>query len=406
MEIGVRKSILLVIDSLGIGEQADASYFDSRGANTLAHIAESRPQGLKLPQLEALGLGNLTFTRGLERVQEPVGFHGRTRLRSFSNDSLSGHWEMAGLTLLEEFQSFPNGPSEELLHDLTRMAETEFIVFKNDDSVEQDELLRQYFVEHQLTEKPVLFCSGNSRLRISIHPDVMPIRQQALFAERIRIIADMHNIASIVVLPFGGDVRNISFDNENKKELYLKPVQPTILDMLQKKKIPVHGIGRIPSLFANGTIDYAYRAESNEEVVAKVVDLIRDSEVNDQGQAFIFANLYDFDNLYAHTRNPEGYAKALEIFDSQLSRIERTMENEDFLYLTSDHGCDPTFPGTGHTREHVPLIVYSRMIRPQKGSSLGTRKTLADIAQTISEAYDLGATYAADSFWEEMVAHM
>ncbi len=407
MEIGVRKSILLVMDSLGVGELPDAANFNSRGANTLAHIAESLPQGLELPNLSQMGLGNLTYARGLPRFAETTGFFGKARLRSGGNDSLSGHWEMAGLSIVEGFTSFQNGPSDVLLAEAEKLAGTKFLVFRvgeeHDPTVD---IMSQYLVEHRITKQPILVCSGSSIFQIAAHPQVMPLEQLFTILKNLSPLAKKFNIAKLSAIPIAGEPGNVQFLSEDQQEIHLPPVQPTLFDMLIARGIPVIGVGRIRDMFSGLGLTDTMPADNNHEVISTVMQLLRDSQVNREGQAVIVANLYDFDKYYSHLRDPIGYANALAEFDDMLPRLKRAMENEDVLYLTADHGGDPTFPGNNHTREHVPILVFSRMIQPQKNASLGVRKTLADIAQTVAESYDLGAHYAADSFWGDIVAHM
>ncbi|MCB1201467.1 MAG: phosphopentomutase [Leptospiraceae bacterium] len=402
MEIGIRKIVVLVLDSLGVGEQPDSYFFNDRGRNTVGHVADTAG-GLKLPNLEKLGFGNLTYTKGVERNPDSTGFYGKMRSQANAKDSVSGHWELCGLITTREFNTFYESVPEEFLAELSERTEKEFLVI-TENKIEDE--FDAYGVEHQVSGKPILICYRDSRVMVTGHTDVLSEIDMYILGENMREIADAHYIATVGSIFFDGQPGDFMFKEDTIREFIMPSPGPTLIDAMYSKSIPIIGIGKIADIYATSGLTDMHRPNGNAETIEKVRELILDSPQSENGQVLIFANLPDLDSLYGHKGDALGYAKCLEEIDELLPRIIRTLRNEDVLFICADHGLDPTGPDQGHTREHVPVLAYSRLFKPQGKGDLGVRKSYADLAETIAEAYDLNVHYAAESFWSAMVAQL
>lgn len=402
MEIGIKKIIVLVIDSLGVGEQPDASFFHKRGANTLKHVAEAANK-LTIPNLARLGLGNLTYTRGVPRERDATGFFGKMRSRSIDKDSVSGHWELCGLVMPNAFNNFFEAVPDSFLNELMERTEKEFLVL-NDEQVKTN--FDAYAVEHKVSEKPILICSQESKVMVTGQKDILSEIDMYMMGEIMRELGDTQLIATVGSYFFEGSPGDYRFLMDTKREFIIPPPSPTLLDSLYDRSIPVIGVGKISDIFATAGLTDMHKPDTTSETIEAVRKLILDSAQSESGQVMILANFHEFDSIYGHNCDPVGYAKELENFDTLLPRILRAMASEDILFIVADHGLDPTFPDGNHTREYVPIIAYSRLFKPQGKGDLGVRSTFSDLAETISEAYDLNTHYAASSFWGDMVAHL
>ncbi|RME92557.1 MAG: phosphopentomutase [Candidatus Hydrogenedentota bacterium] len=394
----VQKTVLIVLDSLGVGETPDADMFGDRGSNTLGHIAEA-VGGLNLPNLSKLGIGNLTFTKGVDRTEDTIGFYGKMREQSNGKDTCVGHWEIAGLPTEVPFETFPNGFPEELLE---KIEEQTGITFLGNVVASGTEIIKKLGPEHEETGKPILYTSADSVLQIAAHEEVFPVDKLYQLCKDIRPLATEYRIARVIARPFIGSFPSYT-RTDRRKDFTVSPPGNTVLDAFVKKSIPVISIGKTGSIFNYQGVTEDIHTKDNADGMETTLRQMREGKTNEIGQALIFTNLVDFDSKYGHRRNPQGYAKALEEFDAFLPNFQRALGDEDLLILTADHGNDPTFHGTDHTREHVPVLVYSRKYKPNKNGNLGVRKTFADIAQTLAEAYELDASFPAESFWPQII---
>lgn len=404
MEVGIRKTILLVLDSVGVGSQPDAYHYGDRTANTLSHVADYT-DGIHIPNLTKMGLANLTYVKGADRQENTTSFYGKMRARSDGKDSSTGHFELMGLALQEEsYQRFSEGLPEILLDEINKLTGLQFIGNK---VLGEDQIIDEYAPQHRNSGKPIIFTGSDSYIKIAYHVDVIDPDMMFQYGLMTRHLLYEFKVSRMILVPFSGDVGEFIKVEDRREEFTLPPPGQTLLNALEARGIPVYALGKVNSLFHGEGIKESFVEDGNNtEVCQEILRLLRDCETNEKNQAFIFANCKDFDSLHGHNRNPRGYAESIEEFDTMLPRIFRTMENEDLLLVTADHGNDPTFDGFDHTREHIPLLVYSRMFRPQGRAELGVRKTYADVAETISDAYDLNAHFAADSFWEHLLAHL
>ena len=385
-----KRIFLIVLDSLGVGEAKDAFQYNSVGASTLGHINEKYP--LFVPNLKKLGFMNLLNMTDDEDIE---AYYTICHPTNKGVDSLSGHYEIVGVKNDEEFQIFPNAFDIELLKEISKITGRRIIgnVCCNNDTI-----IKQLGDAERNYESLIIYTSGDSNLQVAAHEEAIPINQLYKYCERIRALTankEDLNISRIIAKPFTGtNENNYHFINSSKKEYAIKPNNKTILDILDENKLSVIGIGKVNDIFEQG-INKHIKAITNSETVNKLLDIM-DKDFN----GLCLANLSDFDEVYGHNRDIEGYAKAIEELDVDIPIIINKLNLDDLLIITADHGCDPTFEGSGHTREKVPLILYSRNFKEPK--RLEERATIADIAATITENFKLDESEIGTSFLEEL----
>jgi phosphopentomutase len=383
--------IWIVLDSVGIGELPDADKYGDVGRNTLGHIAESRP--LKLPNLVSLGLANIVPLHNLAPTAEPLGAYGKGATHSPGKDTTTGHWEMAGVWLDQAFPVYPNGFPREVIAEFERQIDRLTLGNK---PASGTEIIKELGEEHVRTGKPIVYTSGDSVFQIAAHEDVVPIADLYRMCEIARKLLDGPNrVGRVIARPFTGTVGN--FERTPRRHDYaVDPPKPMLLDVLQERGVPVFGIGKIHDTYnGRGVADYVTTI-SNRDGVEKLT-----TAVNNCKRGLIFCNLVDFDMLYGHRKDVEGFAKSLEEFDSLLEHFLLMLQATDLLIITADHGCDPDhrWPTTDHSREYVPILAHS----PNDGAGvdLGIRQTLADMGQTVAENF--GATLPhGESFLKEL----
>ncbi len=358
------RSLLLVLDSVGIGGAPDAAAYGDDGANTLGHILE-QVADLQLPNLESLGLGNLLRGEG----KPARASYGRMRERSAGKDTTTGHWELAGAILEKPFATFERFPGE-LVRQIERAAGVEFI---GNYASSGTEILSVLGSEHLQTGRPILYTSADSVLQIAAHEEVIPVERLYAICAEARKVADDYRIGRVIARPFIGAAPN--FQRTSRRHDFSLQTPRTILD-----EIPATGIGKISDIFAGHGIARSFPTASNHEGMARIDELWRADR-----EGFFFANLVDFDMLYGHRRDAVGYAQALCEFDRWLGDFLPQILPEDLVIITADHGNDPTFRGTDHTREEVPLFV----LHHGTTRDLGTRETFADVAATLAEYFAL-----------------
>jgi phosphopentomutase len=383
--------IWIVLDSVGIGELPDADKYGDVGRNTLGHIAESRP--LKLPNLVSLGLANIVPLHNLAPTAEPLGAYGKGATHSPGKDTTTGHWEMAGIWLDQAFPVYPNGFPREIIAEFERQIGRQTLGNK---PASGTEIIKELGEEHVRTGKPIVYTSGDSVFQIAAHEDVLPLAELYRICEIARKLLDGPNrVGRVIARPFTGTVGN--FERTPRRHDYaVDPPKPMLLDVLQERGVPVFGIGKIHDIYnGRGVADYV-TTTSNRDGVEKLT-----TAVNNRKRGLIFCNLVDFDMLYGHRKDVEGFAKSLEEFDSLLEHFLLMLQATDLLIITADHGCDPDhrWPTTDHSREYVPILAHS----PNDGAGvdLGIRQTLADMGQTVAENF--GATIPhGQSFLKEL----
>ncbi len=367
-----KRATVIVLDSVGIGALPDAADFGDAGANTLGHIYQKRGH-LSIPNLLKLGLGNIEGSL-LPTVDNPTAAYGRAMETTHAKDTTCGHWEMAGFPMKIPFKTYPNGFPRALLDEFELRIGRRTL---GNEVASGTEIIQRLGDEHVRTGFPIVYTSADSVFQIAAHQDVIPLDELYRICEIAReMLVGEHLVGRVIARPFIGTSGNYT-RTENRRDYALAPMQDTILDELVRRGFDVIGIGKIEDIFAHRGISTADHTKNNHAGVESTIGFLRRG-VGD----FIFTNLVDFDMLYGHRNDVEGYAKALEDFDSRLPEILDSMSDSDLLIITADHGCDPTHPGTDHTREHIPVIAVMGQGRPVE---LGTLKSFADIGATVFE---------------------
>ncbi len=369
----------MVLDSAGIGEMPDAGDWGDSGSDTLGHILSSRK--VNIPRLQALGLGNITPLEGLAPVTRPSGSFGKCTLKSDGKDTTTGHWEMAGIILDSGFPKFPNGFPSRIIDKFVQQAHIPGIL--GNIPASGTEIIKQLGEEHVRTGKPIVYTSADSVFQIAAHEEVIPVERLYDICEIARKILDGDDtVARVIARPFLGSSATDFKRTENRHDYAVPPPSNNLLPRLKDAGFDVVCIGKIASIYDNVGVTDDLNAKNNEQTVDQTIVAL-----NKDSKGMIFSNLVDFDMLYGHRRDTEGYAKALERFDERLPEIFDAMRDDDLLIMTADHGNDPTYPGSDHTREYVPLLVYGKTATA--GVDLGTRQSLSDIGQTIAENFGL-----------------
>ena len=372
-----KRICLVVLDSAGIGAMPDAPDWGDAGADTLGNIFRSRK--VDVPNFQALGLGNIRPLDGVAVVAEPTGSYGKCTLRSNGKDTTTGHWEMAGIVLDKAFPTFPAGFPSRLIDRF--VAETGVPGILGNVPASGTEIIKELGEEHVRTGKPIVYTSADSVFQIAAHEEVVPIDRLYEMCEIARRILDGEDkVGRVIARPFVGGSANDFKRTENRHDYAVPPPSDNLLPLLKEKGLDVVCIGKIASIYDSIGVTQDLTAKNNDQTVDQTINAL-----NSESRGLIFSNLVDFDMLYGHRRDTEGYAKALEHFDVRLPEIFAAMDDEDLLILTADHGNDPTFRGSDHTREFVPLLVYGRSAMP--GVDLGIRGSLADIGQTIADNF-------------------
>jgi len=381
--------ILIILDGLGIGELPDACIYGDEGSNTLGNLARTVAR-LSLPHLEAFGLGNLGDFQGIKPRSSPVAVIGRLAEASPGKDTTTGHWELMGLPLDSPFPTYPRGFPPEVIEPFQKAIGRKVL---GNFPASGTDIIARLGKEHIRTGCPIVYTSADSVFQVAAHEEVIPLQElyQICFKAR-ELLTGNHAVARVIARPFRGRPGSF-YRTGNRRDFSLIPPKETLLDRLSTVGIPVIGIGKIEDLFAGQGISLSIPAKSNKEVTDGVLD-----QMSFLDRGLIFANLVDFDTLYGHRNDPQGFAAALEQFDSRLPDIMGLMREEDVLFITSDHGCDPTTWSTDHSREYVPLLIYGAMVEP--GRDLGIRKSFADVGQTIGEMFGVGPLQAGVSFWD------
>ncbi|HET6646178.1 MAG TPA: phosphopentomutase [Pyrinomonadaceae bacterium] len=381
---------LIVLDGAGIGEMPDAEAWGDKGSDTFGHILESR--SVHLPNLQRYGLGNIRPLKGVSSLPEPQGSYGRCALLSNGKDTTTGHWEMAGIILEKAFPTYPNGFPQSIVDQFIR--ETGVPGILGNVPASGTEIIKELGAEHVKTAKPIVYTSGDSVFQIAAHEQVIPLRKLYEMCETARRMLDGPNkVGRVIARPFLGEPGGF-YRTENRHDYAVPPPRENLLVSLADEGLDVVCIGKIASIYDSNGVTEDRTAKNNQQSIDQTIDAL-----NDDSRGLIFSNLVDFDMLFGHRRDTEGFAKALEHFDSRLPEIEAAMRDDDLMIITADHGNDPTFRGSDHTREYAPLLVFGKQAR--SGVDLGNRDSLADIGQTIAENFGLRLT-AGRSFLGEI----
>jgi phosphopentomutase len=383
--------IWIVLDSVGIGELPDAADYGDVGRSTLGHIAESRP--LALPNLVRLGLANIAPLADLNAQPSPIGAYGKGATHSPGKDTTTGHWEMAGIWLDQAFPTYPRGFPRQLIAEFEKQIGRGTLGNK---PASGTEIIKELGEEHVRTGKPIVYTSGDSVFQIAAHEDVVPIAELYRMCEIARKLLDGPNrVGRVIARPFAGPAGN--FKRTTRRHDYaVDPPKPMLLDVLAERGIPVFGIGKIHDIYNGRGVEQYITTTGNADGMTKMA-----AALQERMNGLIFCNLVDFDMLYGHRKDVEGFAESLEEFDRMLGPFLALLRASDLLLITADHGCDPDprWPTTDHSREYVPILAYS----PGSGAgvNLGIRATLADMGQTVAKNFG-GAIPHGKSFLVEL----
>ncbi|HEX8494379.1 MAG TPA: phosphopentomutase [Pyrinomonadaceae bacterium] len=381
---------LIVLDSLGMGEMPDAAEWGDAGSDTLGHILETRE--VRLPNLQAYGLGNIRPLQGVPPVEHPRASYGRCALRSNGKDTTTGHWEMAGIILERAFPTYPHGFPPRIITRFVEEANVPGVL--GNIPASGTEIIKELGDEHVRTGKPIVYTSADSVFQIAAHESVIPLPRLYEICETARrILKGEDEVGRVIARPFEGEPGAFR-RTENRHDYAVPPPRENLLVALYEAGLDVVCIGKVASIYDSAGVTKDLKAKNNNQSIDQTIKALKDDT-----RGLIFSNLVDFDMLYGHRRDAEGYARALEHFDSRLPEIEAAMNEGDIFIITADHGNDPTFPGTDHTREYAPLIVYGK--RARAGVDLRIRTSLSDIGQTIAENFGLKLA-AGESFLSEI----
>ncbi len=370
-----QRVIWIVLDSVGIGEMPDADKYGDRGSDTLGNIARQRV--LKLPNLCRLGLANIKPLEHLEPAASPAGSFGRCTLASPGKDTTTGHWEMVGIHLVKPFPVYPHGFPPEVMEEFERRTGRKAL---GNIAASGTEIIKELGEEHMRTGSPIVYTSADSVFQIAAHEEVIPLWEQYKMCETAReILRGKHEVGRVIARPFDGEPGHFA-RTSNRKDYAVPPPRGMLLDQLEARKIPVYSVGKILDIFlGRGIVEYE-KSKTNADGMAKTL-----GAMDAQATGLIFVNLVDFDMLYGHRNDVEGYARALEEADAWLPSLFAKLNDDDLVVLTADHGCDPTTPSTDHSREYVPLLTYGK--KAKAGVNLGIRGSLSDIGQTVAENF-------------------
>jgi phosphopentomutase len=370
-----RRIIWIVLDSVGIGEMPDAAAYGDAGSDTLGNIARARP--LRLPNLCRLGLANIRPLAGMTPAGQPAGSFGRCALASPGKDTTTGHWEMAGILLERPFPLYPRGFPRDVMDEFERRIGRSSL---GNVPASGTEIIKELGAEHMRTGSPIVYTSADSVFQVAAHEEVIPLPELYRICETAReILRGPHEVGRVIARPFVGAPGAFT-RTTNRHDYAVPPPRGMLLDALEAAGVPVWSVGKISDIFLGRGIENALPAKSNAEGMENTLEAMARC-----GRGLIWVNLVDFDMLYGHRNDVEGYAAALERFDAWLPRLEAALAPGDLAVFTADHGCDPTTPSTDHSREYAPLLAAGPEVR--RGLSLGTRASLADIGRTVAENF-------------------
>ncbi len=387
----MQRVLLIVLDGLGIGELPDADEYGDKGSNTLRNMADA-VGGLNLPNLESLGIGFLGEFKGIGMPEKLKGCYGKMAEASKAKDTTSGHWEMMGVIVDKPFPTYPDGFPQKIIDAFEKAIGRKVLGNK---PASGTEIIKELGSEHMKTGCPIVYTSADSVFQIAAHEEIIPVEDLYKMCEIARgILKYPYNIGRVIARPFIG--REGSFTRTpGRKDYSILPFRKTVLEYLIEGGMDVISIGKVKDIFAGKGFTKTVPASDNNDAISKTI-----LSFNAIKKGIVWATLVDFDTLYGHRNDPQGYAKALEGFDKRLPEIFEVLSKDDLLIITADHGCDPTTPGTDHSREYVPLLVYGTAIK--KGINLGLRESFSDIGVTMLDVFELEKSAVGKSFRGEI----
>jgi phosphopentomutase len=382
--------VLIVLDGAGIGAMPDAPEWGDAGSDTFGHICESRQ--LAMPNLQSLGLGNIRPLAGVPAIDSPRGGYGKCALKSNGKDTTTGHWEMAGIILERAFPTYPKGFPRAVIDQF--IARTNVPGVLGNVPASGTEIIKDLGEEHVKSGKPIVYTSADSVFQVAAHEEIINLDRLYEICEIARdMLRGEHEVGRVIARPFLGSP-GAFYRTENRHDYAVPPPRENLLPLLSQAGFDVVCIGKIASIYDSTGVTQDLTAKNNQQSIDQTIRALQDDT-----RGLIFSNLVDFDMLYGHRRDTEGYARALEHFDASWPQIEAAMKDGDLLMITADHGNDPTFPGSDHTREYAPLIVYGK--KAKAGVNLGTRASLSDIGRTIAENFGLKLS-SGESFLSQL----
>jgi len=372
----IKRATIIVLDSAGVGYLPDAAEFGDVGSNTFGNIAK-HCNGINLPNMQQLGLGNLTTIQGVEHNTSSKGAYGKAAEASKGKDTTTGHWEIAGVKLERAFPTYSNGFSKKTIKLFEERTGRKVMTNK---PASGTAILDEYGDEQLKTGNWIVYTSADPVFQIAAHEELIPLEELYKACEiALEICSEHEPVARVIARPYVGSGKGNFTRTPHRHDYSVKPPAPTVLDRLKASGLDVIGIGKTKDIFAGeGITDSRGTNTDNKDGIEKTL-----TALEEDSKGLIFTNLVDFDMAYGHRRNPEGYKTALEEFDQYLPQIQERLNEDEILILTADHGCDPTYKGTDHTREYIPIMVYGKNIK--QNVNLGTRTSFTDIAATVEE---------------------
>ena len=387
-----RRVIIIVVDSAGIGEMPDASDYGDEGSNTIGNTAQA-VGGLNMPNCQRLGLGNLANIPGIPPVSRALGAFGKMLEASTGKDTTTGHWEFMGIILKEPFSLFPEGFPINIIDEFKRRTSRGVLGNK---PASGTEIIHELGREHEASGDLIVYTSADSVFQIAAHEEVIPVEELYSYCEMARAILNEseYKVARVIARPFVGKWPEYT-RTPNRHDFSYPPEDRLVLEELVDNGVPVYAVGKIYDIYEGHGITEYVKTRNNDEGMTRTIEYLQKVE-----NGLIFTNLVDFDMKYGHRNDPAGYARALEEFDERLPEIMSAMRPEDILFITADHGCDPTMPSTDHSREKVPLLAYGMHLK--ENSNLGERRSFADLGQTVLEIFGLEQMPNGESFFDKL----
>lgn len=388
----VNKAIIITIDGLGIGELPDAPSYNDAGSHTLDNISRATG-GLRLPCLCSLGLGLIDGVETIEKVKNPIGGYGRMKEASAGKDTTTGHWEIGGVVLEKPFPTYPEGLPLKMLERFSKETGCGWLWGK---AASGSEIIERFGAEHLSTGRLIVYTSADSVFQIAAHEGKTPVDELYRVCAIARGFLNEYGICRVIARPFTGVAGGFE-RTDRRRDFSVEPAGTTVLDRIKDNGMEVIGIGKIGDIFCHRGVTRETHTRGDMHGIDETLKAMQEIS----GRGLVFTNLADTDTKYGHRNDAFGFKKALELIDCRLPEVLNALSPQDLLFITADHGCDPTTPSTDHTREYVPLLVYAG--RGRGGVNLGTRQSFSDIGATISEAFDLGGLKTGRSFLDKIL---
>lgn len=388
----MKRAILVILDSLGVGELPDAKEYGDVGSHTLDNIYKVCGK-LNINNLENLGIGNIEGVNGPNKSNAPKGSYGRAMELSKGKDTVTGHWEIGGVILDKPLNTYPEGFSEEIINEFLQKTNQKGIL--GNVVASGTEIIKELGAEHVKTGYPIIYTSADSVFQIAAHEEIISIEELYKMCEIAReMLVGDKAVGRVIARPFTGEEGNFT-RTSNRRDYALNPFSKTMLEYLKENGMEVAAVGKIEDIYNRQGVTKAVHTKNNMDGVDKTLEYMKEVE-----EGLIFTNLVDFDMLYGHRNDAKGYGKALEDFDGRLQEIYNNMSDDDMLIIAADHGCDPTTDSTDHSREYIPILVYGKKLK--NGVDLGTRKGFTDIGKTILDFFNIDNEIVGESFLDKI----